>query len=81
MKFHCAKRVNENKKEFKMVRCHGVPNIVSIPNGCIPFCGGQVMFELAHTFGGSIGLCAIEFDVISNFIWLECCKVGIYLVT
>jgi hypothetical protein len=25
-------------------------------------------------FGGSIGLCAFEFDVISNFIWFGCFK-------
>jgi hypothetical protein len=54
MQFHCAscqgdERMNENKKEFKMVRCLGVPDIISIPNGCIPLCGGQVVFELAHT--------------------------------
>jgi hypothetical protein len=34
-------RANENLKILKMVRCHGVLNIVSIPNGRIPFCGGQ----------------------------------------
>jgi hypothetical protein len=55
MQFHYAScqgvgRANENKKEFKMVRCLGVPNVVSIPDGCILFCGGQVVFELAHTF-------------------------------
>jgi hypothetical protein len=54
MQFHCAscqgdERMNENKKEFKMVRCHGVLNIVSIPNGHIPLCGGHVVFQLAHT--------------------------------
>jgi hypothetical protein len=45
MQFHCSscqgvERVNENKKEFKMVRRPRVFNIVSIPNGCIPLCGG-----------------------------------------
>ncbi len=45
-------RVNENKKEFKVVKCHGVHDIVSIPNGRILLCGGQVLFELAHTFWG-----------------------------
>jgi hypothetical protein len=45
MQFHCAscqgvERANENKKEFKVVRCPWVPNIVSIPNGHIPLCGG-----------------------------------------
>jgi hypothetical protein len=54
MQFHCAscqgvEIVDENKKEFKMVRCPSVLDIVSILNGCIPLCGGQVMFELAHT--------------------------------
>ncbi len=54
MQFFCAscqgvKRANENKKEFKVVWCPGVLDIVSIPNGCI-LCGGQVLFELAHTF-------------------------------
>jgi hypothetical protein len=54
MQFHHAscqgvERVNENKKKFKMVRCPKMLDIVSIPNGCIPLCGGQVMFELAHT--------------------------------
>ncbi len=38
------------------------------------------MFELTHTFWWSIGLCAIKFDLISNFIWFGCCKAGIYLV-
>ncbi len=57
--------MNENKNDFKMVRCHGVFDIVSKPNGHIPLCGRHVLFELAHVpFGGSIGLCAIEFDVI-----------------
>ncbi len=32
-----------------MVRYLGVLDIVSIPNGRITFCGGQTMFELAHT--------------------------------
>jgi hypothetical protein len=32
--------------------CHGAPNIVSIPHGHIFFCGGQVLFEVAHTFSG-----------------------------
>jgi hypothetical protein len=54
MQFHCAscqgvERVNENKKECKMVRCPWVLDIVSIVNGHVPFCGGQVVFELAHT--------------------------------
>ncbi len=45
MQFHCAscqgvERTNENKKEFKMVRSPGVPNIVSIPIGRIPIYGG-----------------------------------------
>jgi hypothetical protein len=45
MQFHCAscqgvERANENKKEFKVVRCPWVLNIVSIPNGRIPLCGG-----------------------------------------
>jgi hypothetical protein len=57
MQFHYAscqgvERVNENLKKFKVVRCPRVPNIVSIPNGHIFFCGGQVLFELAHTFWG-----------------------------
>jgi hypothetical protein len=44
MQFHCAscqgvERVNENKKEFKMVRYPKVHDIVSIPNGRIPLCG------------------------------------------
>ncbi len=33
----------------RMVKCHGVLDIVSIPNSCITICGGQVMFKLAHT--------------------------------
>jgi hypothetical protein len=54
MQFHCAsiqevEKTNENKNDFKMVRCFGVPNIVSIPNGHIPFCGGHVLFKLAHS--------------------------------
>jgi hypothetical protein len=54
MQFHCAScqgdvKANENKKEFKMVRCFRVPDIVLVPNLCIPLCGGQVMFELTHT--------------------------------
>jgi hypothetical protein len=54
MQFHCAscqgvERGNENFKKFKMVKCPGVLDIVSIFNGHIPLCGGQVMFELAHT--------------------------------
>jgi hypothetical protein len=45
MQFHCSshqgvERVNENKKEILMARCHGVPDIVSISNGHIVFCGG-----------------------------------------
>jgi hypothetical protein len=45
MQFQCAsyqgvERVNENFKKFKMVRCFGVLDIVSIPNGHIPLCGG-----------------------------------------
>jgi hypothetical protein len=35
-----VERVNENKKEFKVVKCPWVPDIVLILNGCIPFCGG-----------------------------------------
>jgi hypothetical protein len=55
MQFHCAscqgvERANENKIKFKVVRCFGVFDIVSIPNGHILLCGGQVLFELAHTF-------------------------------
>jgi hypothetical protein len=54
MQFHCAscqgvERSNENKKGFKMVRCLGVPYIVSILNGRILHHGGEVLFELAHT--------------------------------
>jgi hypothetical protein len=54
MQFHyvsCQRveRANENKKQFKMVSCLGVLNIVLIPNGFIPLCGGQVVFELACT--------------------------------
>jgi hypothetical protein len=30
--------------------------------------------------GGSIGLCEIEFDLISNFIWFGFYKVRVYLV-
>jgi hypothetical protein len=45
-------RVNENKKEFKMVKCPGVHDIVSIPHGHIPLYGGQVIFELAHILWG-----------------------------
>jgi rRNA maturation endonuclease Nob1 len=57
MQFHCGsfqgvERANENKKEFKVVRCHGVFDIVSNPNGHIPLCGGQVLFDLTHTFWG-----------------------------
>jgi hypothetical protein len=37
-------------KEFKMVRCLKMLDIVSIPNGHIPLCNGHVMFELAHTY-------------------------------
>ncbi len=44
-----VERGNENFKKFKMVKCPGVLDIVSIFNGHIPLCGGQVMFELAHT--------------------------------
>jgi hypothetical protein len=55
MQFHCAscqgvEKANGNKKEFKMVRCLGVHDIVSIPNGCIPLCRGQVVFELAQVY-------------------------------
>jgi len=32
--------MNENKKEFKVVRCSKVPDVVSIPNGHIPLCSG-----------------------------------------
>jgi hypothetical protein len=39
-------------KKFKVVRCHGVLDIVSVPNGRIPLCGGYVLFELAHTLWG-----------------------------
>jgi hypothetical protein len=54
MQFHYAnihgfEKLNENKNDFKMVRCPRVPNIVSIPNGHIPLCNGHVLFELAHT--------------------------------
>ncbi len=42
-------------------------DIVSIPKGHIPL-------------GGSIGLCEIEFDLISNFIWFGFYKVRVYLV-
>ncbi len=54
MQFHYAscqgvEKANENKKEFKMVRFPKVPNMVSILNGCILLCGGQVVFKLAHT--------------------------------
>jgi hypothetical protein len=57
MQFHYAscqgvERANENKKEFKVVKCYGVLDIVSIPNGHIPLCGGQVLFELAHALWG-----------------------------
>ncbi len=53
MQFHCAScqgavKVNENKKEFEMVRCLRVPDIISIPYLRIPLCVGQVMFELTH---------------------------------
>jgi hypothetical protein len=40
--------VNENKNEFKVVRYPRVLDIVLVPNGHIPFCGGHVIFELAH---------------------------------
>ncbi len=45
MQFQCVsyqgvERANENLKKFKMVRCFGVFDIVSIPNGHIPLCGG-----------------------------------------
>ncbi len=49
-----AERLKERMKikiKFKMVRCPRVLNIVSIPNGCILFCGGQVLFELTHLLG------------------------------
>jgi hypothetical protein len=54
MQFHYAsiqgvEKVNENKNYFKMVRCLGVPNIISIPDGCIPLCSGKVLFEITHT--------------------------------
>jgi hypothetical protein len=52
-------------------------DIVSIPNGHIPFVVDMYYLNWRIFFGGSIGLCAIEFDVISNFIWFGCCKVGI----
>jgi len=29
--------------KIKIIRCLGVLNIVSIVNGCIPLCGGQVI--------------------------------------
>jgi hypothetical protein len=35
-----VERVNENKKKFKVLMCPWVPDIVLIPNGRIPFCGG-----------------------------------------
>jgi len=44
--------VNENKKEFKVVRCPRVFDIISIPHGHIPLCGGRVLFDLTHTFWG-----------------------------
>jgi hypothetical protein len=31
------------------VKCHGLPHIVSIPNGHILLGGEQVVFGLAHT--------------------------------
>jgi len=31
------------------VKCHGLPHIVSIPNGHMPLGGEQVVFGLAHT--------------------------------
>jgi hypothetical protein len=54
MQFHYVsyqrvERANEIKKEFKMVSCLGVLNIVLIPNGYIPLCGGQVVFEFTCT--------------------------------
>jgi hypothetical protein len=41
MQFHCAscqgfEKTSENKIEFKIVRCHGVLDVVSIPNSHIP---------------------------------------------
>jgi hypothetical protein len=96
MQFHCAScqgvnKSNENKKEFKMVRCLVVPDIVSNLNGCIPLYGGQeqkIMWVAKDVqclnwhipLGGSTCLCAIEFHLISNFIWFGCYKAGIYLV-
>jgi hypothetical protein len=55
MQFNCAscqgvESTNENKKEFKVIKCSRVLDIVS--DGCIPLCGGQVLFELAHTLWG-----------------------------
>ncbi len=50
--FQGVERANENKKEFKVVGCLGVFDIVSIPNGHIPLCGGLVLFNLTHTFWG-----------------------------
>jgi hypothetical protein len=54
MQFHYAsiqgaEKVNENQNDFKMVRCLGVPNIISIPDSHIPLCSGKVLFELTHT--------------------------------
>jgi hypothetical protein len=81
MQFHCASCQGVEKANecffLKVVRCLGVPDIVSIPNGCILLCGGQVLFELTHTFWGLTCLCAFKFDVISNFIWFGCCKTRI----
>jgi hypothetical protein len=45
-------RASENLQKNLVVRCLRVPNIVLIPNGRIPLCGGQILFELAHTLWG-----------------------------
>jgi hypothetical protein len=44
-----VEKVNENKNDFKMVMCIGVPNIISILDGRIPLCSGKVLLELTHT--------------------------------
>jgi hypothetical protein len=45
MQVHCSsyqgvEKMNKNCKKFKMVKCFGVLDIVSIPNGRIPLCDG-----------------------------------------
>jgi hypothetical protein len=62
MQFHYAscqrvEKVNENLKKFKVVRCPRILDIVSILNGHIHFCGGQVLFDWHIPFGGSTSLC------------------------